>query len=203
LDALRQNVRRSATGGELGVATVREYAPADREPVLAVFQSNVPEHFAASEDAFLRETMASPDGPLFVVVEAEKVVGFGGYEVSDLYNQGVLVWGMIRADRHKRGLGRLLLAHRLEHMAAAGNRPRWVVVVDPAAAAEIGAGALPEGTRLAVGPEALDDLQGHLGAEAVIALDRDLQGPQPLHGGSQLSGRWGRMSRTDARTKMS
>jgi GNAT superfamily N-acetyltransferase len=128
LDALPQNVRRSATGGELGVATVREYAPADREPVLAVFQSNVPEHFAASEDAFLRETMASPDGPLFVVVEAEKVVGFGGYEVSNLYNQGVLVWGMIRADRHKRGLGRLLLAHRLEHMAAAGNRPRWVVV---------------------------------------------------------------------------
>ncbi|MFM8890536.1 MAG: hypothetical protein ACKOTB_02735, partial [Planctomycetia bacterium] len=37
-------------------------------------------------------------------------------------------------------------------------RPRWVVVVDPQAAAEIGAAALPEGTRLAVGPEALADL---------------------------------------------
>jgi 1-deoxy-D-xylulose-5-phosphate reductoisomerase len=37
-------------------------------------------------------------------------------------------------------------------------RPRWVVVVDPAAAATIGVGALPAGTRLAVGPEALDDL---------------------------------------------
>jgi GNAT superfamily N-acetyltransferase len=110
------------------VVIVREYAPADRKPVLAVFQSNVPEHFAASEEAFLRKTMASPDGPLFVVVEAEEVVGFGGYEVSDHYNQGVLVWGMVRADRHKRGLGRLLLTHRLEHVAAAGNRPRWVVV---------------------------------------------------------------------------
>ena len=55
----------------------------------------------------------------------------------------------------------LLAAHRstrslLEQARAC--RPRWVVVVDPAAAAEIGAGALPEGTRLAVGPEALDDL---------------------------------------------
>ena len=37
-------------------------------------------------------------------------------------------------------------------------RPRWVVVTDPAAAGEIGPGALPEGTRLAVGPEALDEL---------------------------------------------
>jgi|694.fasta_scaffold19797_6 1-deoxy-D-xylulose-5-phosphate reductoisomerase len=37
-------------------------------------------------------------------------------------------------------------------------RPRWVVVVDPAAAAQIGSGALPAGTSLAVGPEALDDL---------------------------------------------
>ena len=55
----------------------------------------------------------------------------------------------------------LLAAHRsvgplLEQAAAV--RPRWVVVVDPDAAAQIGAGALPSGTHLAVGPEALDDL---------------------------------------------
>ena len=55
----------------------------------------------------------------------------------------------------------LLAAHRstaalLEQARAC--RPRWVVVVDPAAAAGIGADALPPGTRLAVGPEALDDL---------------------------------------------
>jgi 1-deoxy-D-xylulose-5-phosphate reductoisomerase len=37
-------------------------------------------------------------------------------------------------------------------------RPRWVAVIDPAAAAEIGAAALPAGTRLAVGPERLDEL---------------------------------------------
>jgi 1-deoxy-D-xylulose-5-phosphate reductoisomerase len=55
----------------------------------------------------------------------------------------------------------LLAAHRsvgplLEQ--AARMRPAWVVVVDPAAADEIGAGALPAGTRLAVGPERLDEL---------------------------------------------
>jgi 1-deoxy-D-xylulose-5-phosphate reductoisomerase len=55
----------------------------------------------------------------------------------------------------------LLAAHRsvgplLEQ--AARMRPAWVVVVDPAAADQIGAGALPSGTRLAVGPERLDEL---------------------------------------------
>ena len=55
----------------------------------------------------------------------------------------------------------LLAAHRstaalLEQAQAC--RPRWVVVVDPEAAAGIGAAALPPGTGLAVGPEALDEL---------------------------------------------
>jgi len=55
----------------------------------------------------------------------------------------------------------LLAAHRsvgplLEQ--AREFRPRWVVVTDPAAAAEIGPASLPPGTQLAVGEEALDDL---------------------------------------------
>jgi 1-deoxy-D-xylulose-5-phosphate reductoisomerase len=55
----------------------------------------------------------------------------------------------------------LLAAHRSTQAVveqAHACRPRWVAVVDPVAAAEIGVGALPAGTRLAVGPEALDDL---------------------------------------------
>ncbi|MFM8707309.1 MAG: 1-deoxy-D-xylulose-5-phosphate reductoisomerase [Planctomycetia bacterium] len=55
----------------------------------------------------------------------------------------------------------LLAAHRSTRAVveqAQACRPRHVVLVDPAAAAEIGVGALPSGTRLAVGPEALDDL---------------------------------------------
>ena len=41
---------------------------------------------------------------------------------------------------------------------AATCRPRWLVVTDPAAAGGIGAGALPAGTELVVGPERLADL---------------------------------------------
>jgi 1-deoxy-D-xylulose-5-phosphate reductoisomerase len=41
---------------------------------------------------------------------------------------------------------------------AAALRPAWVVVIDAGAARQIGAAALPRGTRLAIGPDALDDL---------------------------------------------
>jgi len=49
------------------------------------------------------------------------------------------------------------------------HRPDWVVVTDPDAAAGVGAAALPEGTRLAVGPDALDDLVREPGVDRVVS----------------------------------
>ena len=48
-------------------------------------------------------------------------------------------------------------------------RPPWVAVGDPAAAAEIGAAALPPGTRLAVGPEAIDELVADPAVDRVVS----------------------------------
>ena len=55
----------------------------------------------------------------------------------------------------------LLAAHRnVEQLVEQAHacRPRWVVVIDPEAAGGLAAASLPPGTRLAVGPEALDEL---------------------------------------------
>jgi 1-deoxy-D-xylulose-5-phosphate reductoisomerase len=55
----------------------------------------------------------------------------------------------------------LLAAHRgVEALVeqARACRPRWVVLTDPAAAANLDHGDLPSGTQLAVGPDALDEL---------------------------------------------
>jgi 1-deoxy-D-xylulose-5-phosphate reductoisomerase len=48
-------------------------------------------------------------------------------------------------------------------------RPRWVVITDPVAAAEIGPGSLPAGTRLAVGEEALDELVADPAVDRVVS----------------------------------
>lgn len=55
----------------------------------------------------------------------------------------------------------LIAAHRnVDQLVeqARAHRPRWAVVIDPEAAAGLDAATLPQGTRLAVGPEALDEL---------------------------------------------
>ncbi len=48
-------------------------------------------------------------------------------------------------------------------------RPAWLVVADAAAAAGIGSGDLPAGTRLAVGPEALDELVADPAIDRVVS----------------------------------
>lgn len=55
-------------------------------------------------------------------------MGFGGYEVSSFYNLATLVFGLVRADHHSTGLGKMLLAYRLAHMARSKSRPRYVTV---------------------------------------------------------------------------
>jgi GNAT superfamily N-acetyltransferase len=107
---------------------IRRYRAGDRKAVLAAFRSNVPAHFPASEERWLRWTLDEPDGPLFVVVDGEEVIGFGGYELSEFYHLGTLVFGLVRADRHGTGIGRLLLNFRLLHMAGRKLRPRYVTV---------------------------------------------------------------------------
>jgi GNAT superfamily N-acetyltransferase len=107
---------------------IRHYRPTDRKAVLAAFRSNVPDHFPPSEEAWLRSCLDEPDGPLFVVTEGEDIVAFGGYEISEFYNLGTLVFGLVRADRHGTGVGRALLHYRLLHMAGLKQRPRYVTV---------------------------------------------------------------------------
>jgi len=48
-------------------------------------------------------------------------------------------------------------------------RPRWLVVTDPAAAAEIPAASLPAGTSLATGPDALDELLADPAIDRVVS----------------------------------
>jgi GNAT superfamily N-acetyltransferase len=116
----------------IGKSRIRRYRPSDRKAVLAAFRTNVPDHFPASEEAWLRSALDEPDGPFFVVVEgagaSEQVVAFGGYELSEFYNLGTLVFGLVRADRHGTGIGRALLTYRLLHMAGRKLRPRYVTV---------------------------------------------------------------------------
>lgn len=109
-------------------AQIREYKVTDRDAALACFRSNVPAFFSAMEEEWFTSALDEPDGPNFVVVSGEQVIGFGGYEVSDTYNHAVLVFGQIHADWHSKGLGSMLLQHRINHLKQYGKPTKYLII---------------------------------------------------------------------------
>jgi 1-deoxy-D-xylulose-5-phosphate reductoisomerase len=108
-------------------------------------------------------TSPRPDGELGggLHVAVLGATGSIGQSTADVIaaSDGRLTAHLLAAHRSVAPL--LEQAHRL--------RPRWVVVTDPAAAAAIGSTALPAGTRLAVGPEALDELVADPAVDRVVS----------------------------------
>lgn len=100
-----------------------QYAPISgrrRSACQELFDSNVPDYFAAVErkdfDAYLDDLK----GPYFVMEdETGTIVACGGYAAEEEDPAAaVLCWGMVRRDLHRCGFGRQLLAERLRRIAA-------------------------------------------------------------------------------------
>lgn len=109
---------------------IRKYADKDKKAVLEVFESNYPKFFGDKDREWLKWFLKGLDGPTFVVKVRRKIVGFGGYEVSSFYNKAYLTFGMVHADCHKFGLGKLLLLHRIRHLARRAKLKTDYVFVD-------------------------------------------------------------------------
>jgi len=104
---------------DLAAAHLRRYRSDDREACIALFDSNVPGHFAAVErDAFLA-TLDTIERYWVIELAGEGVVACGGYEaVEHRPERAALCWGMVRGDLHRRGLGERLLRERLQRIDA-------------------------------------------------------------------------------------
>ena len=91
------------------------YTSRDAAACLAVFDSNVPTYFAASERAayaaFLEDC---PCTYLVASLGDGRIVACGGwFRAPDDATVAGLAWGMLHRDLHGRGLGRQLLEVRL------------------------------------------------------------------------------------------
>ncbi|MFK3756689.1 GNAT family N-acetyltransferase [Lysobacter enzymogenes] len=99
---------------------LRDWRADDRNLGLALFDSNTPRFFAASERQDFIDFIDDLPGPYFVLEDADgRALGCGGYATArNDASKGVLCWGMVHGDLHREGLGSILLAQRLARIAA-------------------------------------------------------------------------------------
>lgn len=98
----------------------RPYVAADREACLALFDSNVPRFFEATERAGYAGFLDEMRWPYQVIERDGWVVACGGHAVEPDGRTVSLCWGMVEQGLHGQGLGRRLTVARL---AAARAEP--------------------------------------------------------------------------------
>lgn len=110
-------------GNTPSIPGVRPYLPADRDACLNLFDSNVPEFFAATERRDFIAFLDDLPGPYYVLEDAAgMMVACGGYaQMEHDASAAALCWGMVLRDRHKEKLGTRLLEARLSLIRAGGG----------------------------------------------------------------------------------
>jgi N-acetylglutamate synthase-like GNAT family acetyltransferase len=96
--------------------TLRDWTPADLEPCLDVLRSNVPEYAAPHEVEDFRGYLGrfEREGVRYLVAEEDgAVVACGGLARAWPAGVATFCWGLVRRDRHGRGLGTRLALERL------------------------------------------------------------------------------------------
>src|SRR5579872_6268124 len=99
---------------------IRDFHESDRVACFALFDSNVPTHFLASEREAFANFLHAPVGHFYVLEDDHcEIVGCGGWYVDGLV--AGLSWGIVDRKEHGRGYGRYLLQERLRAIRADGR----------------------------------------------------------------------------------
>ncbi|HSI88040.1 MAG TPA: GNAT family N-acetyltransferase [Pyrinomonadaceae bacterium] len=92
---------------------IRQYQPADLEPVIAIFRSNIPKYFGPEEEAGLRKFLRDFSDLYYILEKAGEAVGAGGIALNSNAETVSLCWGMVRSDHLGTGLGKELTEFRI------------------------------------------------------------------------------------------
>ena len=93
---------------------LRPFTRQDRTACLDLFDGNVPRYFRPDERAEFEAFVDDLPGPFFVLENPDRgIVACGGVALEPGGRLGSLCWGIVRADLHRQGIGRIMLLERL------------------------------------------------------------------------------------------
>lgn len=101
-------------------ASFRPFKGSDKEACLALFDSNVPRYFDATERAMFADFLDQPHRYYFAIEQDGQVCGCGGF-TEESPGKARFTWGMVDNSRHGAGLGRMLAEYRLRAIEEAGE----------------------------------------------------------------------------------
>ncbi|GAA4300092.1 GNAT family N-acetyltransferase [Nibribacter koreensis] len=95
---------------------IRPYTPVDQEPLLHLLRLNTPQYFAPEEEADFVQYLQNELEEYYVVEYQNQVVGCGGLNISKDKRTGYISWDIFHPAYQGKGLGTLLLQHRINRL---------------------------------------------------------------------------------------
>lgn len=100
---------------------IRAFESTDFDGVLNIFRNNVPQYFSADEEKDLVQYLQTEIEDYFVVQYQDQIVGAGGMNYSKDKSQGHFSWAMVDPLFQGKGIGKLILQHRLNILLSQPN----------------------------------------------------------------------------------
>jgi [ribosomal protein S18]-alanine N-acetyltransferase len=105
-----------STSQSISQKSVRPYKITDFDDVLGLLQSNIPDFFDLNELSDFQNYLLHFREDYFVVEFENKIIAAGGVNYLPKEKLARLAWDMVRKNYHKKGLGAMLLNHRIKHI---------------------------------------------------------------------------------------
>lgn len=92
-----------------------KYTPVFREKCIEIFKSNLPKFFAPDElqlfEAFLDHDI---EDNYYIVKDNGHILACGGIFLDKKTDEAGLSWGMVHAEHHLKGIGKLFTQYRID-----------------------------------------------------------------------------------------
>lgn len=113
---------------------IRPYRETDKPALLALLRLNTPAFFAPEEEADFDRYLANEASHYFVLEEAGRIAGCGGYNLLQNNTRAHLSWDMLHPELQGKGLGSALTLFRIAEIKKHPGVQTLVVRTTPQAA---------------------------------------------------------------------